>query len=326
MNKKLYISPSPHIHGGDSTRRLMRDVLIALLPAFAVAVVFYGIPALLVTAVSVASCVLFEGLIQKYLIKGPSTVGDLSAVLTGVLLAFNLPSSLPMWMVVLGALVAIGVGKMSFGGLGKNPFNPALVGRVFLLISFPAAMTSFPAPGADAHSGATPLALAKTIAKTGKSVSEIMPEGISYTNLLLGDRAGSLGEIAALALLLGGAYLLLRRVIRWHIPVAVLGTMALFSGILWTVDPQHYLDPAFHLLTGGAILGAVFMATDYVTSPMVPRGMIVYGVGIGAITMCIRTWGAYPEGMSFAILVMNAVVPLIDKYVKPRRFATAIAK
>ncbi len=326
MDNKLFVSPSPHIHGQYSTRRLMRDVLIALVPAFAVTVVMYGLPALIVTAVSVASCVLFESLITRYLLRERSTVYDMSAVLTGVLLAFNLPSNLPLWMVVLGALVAIGVGKMSFGGLGRNPFNPALVGRVFLLISFPVAMTTFPAVSIDAATGATPLALAKEALKTGRSIAEVMPQLPSYTDMLFGAKAGSLGEIAALALLAGFVYLLCRRVITWHIPVAVLGTMAIFSGILWGVDPQHYMDPAFHLLTGGALLGAIFMATDYVTSPMTPRGMIVYGVGIGAITILIRTWGAYPEGMSFAILIMNAVVPLLNKYMKPRRFAAAAAK
>ncbi len=318
---KRFISPSPHIHSGDSTQRLMRDVLIALAPAFVVTLLVQGMRPLAVTAVAVASCVAFEWLIQRFLLRGKETICDLSAVLTGVLLAFNLPASLPMWMVVLGSLVAIGVGKMSFGGLGRNPFNPALVGRVFLLISFPVAMTSFPAiEGADTFSGATPLAFVKGAVKSGQSLADIMPQ-ISYSDLLLGAKAGSLGEIAALFLLLGFAYLLWRKVITWHIPVAVLGSMALFSAILWAVDPTQYLSPLFQLLTGGAILGAVFMATDYVTSPMNPRGMIIYGVGIGVITILIRTWGAYPEGISFAILIMNAAVPLINKYMKPKRFA-----
>ncbi|MDR2885699.1 MAG: RnfABCDGE type electron transport complex subunit D, partial [Rikenellaceae bacterium] len=285
MDNKLFVSPSPHIHGGDSTTRLMRDVLIALLPALLVTVVFYGVNALVVTAVSVGCCILFEWMIQKFLLRGPGTICNLSAVLTGVLLAFNLPSSIPLWMVALGALAAIGIGKMSFGGLGRNPFNPALVGRVFLLISFPVAMTSYPGvEGADAYSGATPLTLAKEALKGGRSVSELMPNLPSYTDMLMGERAGSLGEIAALALLIGFVYLLVRKVITWHIPVVVLGTMAVFAGILWAVAPAHYMDPLFHLLTGGAILGAVYMATDYVTSPMNPRGMILYAVGIGAIT------------------------------------------
>lgn len=319
MDNKLIVSPSPHVHGNISTRRLMLDVLIALLPAFAVTIFFYGTPALIVTAVSVVSCVVFEYLIQRFMLKKRSSVGDLSAVLTGVLLAFNLPSSIPLWLVALGALVAIGIGKMSFGGIGRNPFNPALVGRVFLLLSFPVAMTTFPGPVPDAMSGATPLTFAKEALKNGQSISELM-NGISYTDMLLGLKAGSLGEIAALALLLGFVYLLWRKVITWHIPVAILGTIVIFTGCLYLSDPQHYLSPIYQILSGGAILGAVYMATDYVTSPMSKKGMLIYGIGIGLITVFIRIWGAYPEGISFAILIMNAVVPLIDKYVKPARF------
>lgn len=322
MNK-LVISPSPHIHGGDSTQRLMLDVLIALIPAFIVSVIIYGYHSLVITAVAVVSCVLFEYLIQRFLLKGRTTICDYSAVLTGVLLAFNLPATLPVWLVILGSLVAVGVGKMSFGGLGRNLFNPALVGRVFLLISFPVAMTTFTTPdGVDGMSGATPLAFVKEALKSGKSVSEIMPD-ISYTDMLIGFKAGSMGEIAALALLLGFAYLLYRKVITWHIPVYVLGTMALFSGLLWGIDPQKYMSPLFQILSGGAILGAVYMATDYVTSPMNTRAMAVYGVGIGVITILIRVWGAYPEGISFAIIIMNSVVPLLNKYIKPRRFGVA---
>ncbi len=322
----MVVSPSPHVHGGDSTRRLMRDVIIALLPALVVSVVIYGVNVLVVTSVSVASCMLFEYLIQRFMLKGQNTLCDWSAVLTGLLLAFNLPSNLPLWMVSLGALVAIGIGKMSFGGLGKNPFNPALVGRVFLLISFPVAMTTFPAvAGVDAMSGATPLAFVKEALKGGMTVTEILPQ-INYIDLLLGMKAGSFGEISVLALLLGFGYLLIRKVITWHIPVYVLGAMAAFSAILWGVSPDSYMSPLFHLLTGGAVLGAVFMATDYVTSPMNSRSMAVYGIGIGVITILIRTWGAYPEGMSFAILIMNAFVPLLDKYIKPKRFGVVKSK
>ncbi len=309
MDNKLIVSPSPHVHGRESTRRIMADVLIALAPAFAVSLWVYGLPALVVTAVSVAACVFFEWVLSRYVMGGKSSAGDMSAIVTGVLLAFNLPSSLPLWMVALGALVAIGVGKMSFGGLGRNPFNPALVGRVFLLLSFPVAMTTF--PGVDGVSGATPLALLKA----GGDVSQF-----GYANLLVGNHAGSLGEIAAGALLLGFVYLLIRKVITWTIPVVVLATMAAFTGVLHMIHPAMYADPLFHLLTGGAILGAVFMATDYVTSPMSCKGMIVYAIGIGVITVLIRVWGAYPEGMSFAILIMNAVVPLLNKGLKPKRF------
>ena len=332
MEKKTIVSPSPHIHGPQSTPRLMRDVLIALVPALIVSTIVYGADALLVTGVAVAACVAFEYLIQRYLLGGECTIGNWSAVVTGVLLGFNLPSTLPVWIVVLGALVAIGVGKMSFGGLGRNPFNPALVGRVFLLISFPVQMTGFATPGsvdslsgstlsaADAVSGPTLLGYVKEALAGGKTTAELADSLTPYSDMLFGFKAGSLGEIAALALLLGFVYLLCRKVITWHIPVAVLGSMTAFSALLWAIDPLHYMNPAFHLLTGGALLGAIFMATDYVTSPMTRKGMLVYGAGIGIITMLIRVWGSYPEGMSFAILIMNAVVPLIDKYIKPERF------
>ncbi|MCL2560814.1 MAG: RnfABCDGE type electron transport complex subunit D [Rikenellaceae bacterium] len=321
MDKKLIVSPSPHVYSGESTRKIMRDILIALAPAFAVSWFFYGVSVLVVTAVSVMTCVLFEWLIQRFMLGGQNTIRDLSAVVTGVLLAFNLPSSVPLWMVAVGALAAIGIGKMAFGGLGRNPFNPALVGRVFLLLSFPVAMTSFPAPEAvaDGFTGATPLMLAKEALMSGQPLSALMPE-MSYGNLLLGANAGSIGEIAALALLLGFAYLLIRRVITWHIPVLILGTMAVFAGVLHGANPEIYASPLFHVLTGGAILGAVFMATDYSTSPMSTGGIIVYAVAIGAITMLIRVWGAYPEGISFAILIMNAMVPLLNKYMRPKKF------
>lgn len=356
MEKKLVVSPSPHIHGADSTKKLMRDVLIALLPAFAVSVIVYGIDSVIVTGVAVIACVVFEYLIQKYMLRRAPTIYDCSAILTGVLLGFNLPSSLPVWMIVLGALFAIGVGKMSFGGLGRNPFNPALVGRVFLLISFPVQMTGFVNPArvdalvspvsvssgatavadgageawgvvadsvaagrVDAVTGPTLLGFVRESLNSGAKVSDFADQ-LSYTDMLLGFKSGSIGEIAALALLLGFFYLLYRKVITWHIPVYVLGSMAAFSGILWAVNPEQYLSPLFHILTGGALLGAIFMATDYVTSPMTPKGMAIYGVGIGVITMLIRVWGSYPEGVSFAILIMNATVPLLNKYVKPKRF------
>lgn len=319
MANNFIVAPSPHIHSVESTRSLMRDVLIALIPALVVSTVVYGFDVLKVTAIAVASCVLIEYLIQKYLIGGPSTIGNLSAVITGVLLAFNLPANIPWWIIVVGALVAIGVGKMTFGGLGRNPFNPALVGRVFLLIAYPVQMTSFPQPTTskfvDTFSGATPLAAVKA----GGDVASV-----DLLSMFGGVMSGSLGEIAAAALLVGGLYMLWRKVITWHIPVAVLGTMALFAFVVALFEGGNpallYELPAFHLLAGGAMLGAIFMATDYVSSPMNPKGMLIYGIGIGAITMIIRLWGAYPEGMSFAILIMNAVTPLINKYVKPRRF------
>lgn len=318
------VSPSPHIHGSQSTPSIMRDVVIALVPAFAFSIFIYGLRALVVTAIAVLSCMLFELLIDRFLFRRRSTLGDWSAVVTGVLLAFNLPSTISPWLVVMGALVAIGVGKMSFGGLGRNPFNPALVGRVFLLISFPVQMTSFPdTVGIDAVTGATPLAFVKEALKSGQNLTEIMPS-IDLGGMLLGFKDGSLGEIGALALIIGGIYLLIRKVITWHIPVSVLGSMALFASVLWLADPTSYVNPMFHLFTGGAMLGAIFMATDYASSPMTTRGMIIYGIGIGVITILIRVWGAYPEGISFAILIMNACVPLINMYVKPSRFGEKV--
>ena len=322
---KFTISPSPHIHGGDSIEKNMYGVLIALVPTFIFSIVFFGLGAILVTLTSVIACLVFEYVIQKYLMKQRPTIWDGSAIITGVLLAFNLPSSLPLWIVVIGALVAIGIGKMSFGGLGNNIFNPALVGRVFLLISFPVQMTTWPVPNgfatADAVTGATPLALAKEAVKNGQAIGEALSSaGITTGNLILGNIGGSLGEVAAIGLLLGFAYMLIRKIISWHIPVAIFATVIVFSGILNLADPTQFAGPVFHLFTGGLMLGAIFMATDYVTSPMTHKGMIIYGIGIGLLTVIIRVFGAYPEGMSFAILIMNGFTPLINRYCKPRRF------
>lgn len=319
------ISPSPHVHGGDSIEKNMYGVLIALVPTFIFSIVFFGLGAILVTLTSVVACLVFEYVIQKYLMKQRPTIWDGSAIITGVLLAFNLPSSLPLWIVVIGALVAIGIGKMSFGGLGNNIFNPALVGRVFLLISFPVQMTTWPVPNgfatADAVTGATPLALVKEAVKNGQAVGDALSSaGFSTGNLILGNMGGSLGEVAAIGLLLGFAYMLIRKIISWHIPVAIFATVIVFSGILNLADPAQFAGPVFHLFTGGLMLGTIFMATDYVTSPMTHKGMLIYGVGIGLLTVIIRVFGAYPEGMSFAILIMNGFTPLINRYCKPRRF------
>ena len=325
MANKFFVAASPHIHSPQSTQSLMRDVLIALVPAFSLSLLIYGLDVLRVTAIAVVSCVLVEYLIQRFLFKGANTVKNLSAVLTGVLLAFNLPSDIPWWIIVIGAVVAIGVAKMTFGGLGRNPFNPALVGRVFLLIAYPVQMTSFPKPISpeyvDAFAGATPLAAVKAQA--------VEVGDVNLLAMLQGVMPGSFGEIGALALLCGGLYMLWRKVITWHIPVAVLGSMAVFAFIVALTQgggALMYELPAFHLLAGGAMLGAIFMATDYVTSPMTAKGMLIYGVGIGVITMIIRQWGAYPEGMSFAILLMNSFTPLINKYVKPKRFGIMTTK
>ncbi len=330
MARLFTVAPSPHVFGKMSVQRLMLDVVIALTPALLVSTIYFGISALLVTAVSVAACLFFEFFIQKFLLKTKPTITDGSALVTGILLAFNLPTNTPIFLIVLGALVAIGVSKMSFGGLGNNIFNPALVGRVFLLISFPVQMTSWPLPAfhqsADAVTGATPLGLLKEALQAGQSVSQIMASSKipAYSDMLMGNMGGSLGEVAAFALILGGAYLLIRKVITWHIPVAVLASVALFTYLLHFGNPERFIGPAFHLLTGGVLLGAFFMATDYVTSPMSRSGMILFGVGIGVLTVLIRVFGAYPEGVSFAILIMNGFVPLINKYMKPKRFGEVV--
>ena len=329
MANRTIVASAPHIHGSFSTTRLMGDVILALIPALAVSVYVYGWNVLAITAVSISCCVLFEALIQKFLVRGKQTITNLSAVVTGLLLAMNMPATNDsLWMVAVGALVAIGVAKMPFGGLGKNPFNPAIVARVFLLIAYPAQMTTFTMPSTegfvDAYSGATPLAAAKGALFNGK-LGEIIGE-YDALGMFVGNMSGSFGEIATFALLLGFAYLLVRRVITWHIPVSIFVTVAAFAAIYAAVsfDNPHLVSnfALFHLLSGGVVLGAVFMATDYVTSPMTTKGMVIYGIGIGALTMTIRLWGAYPEGMSFAILIMNSVVPLINKYIKPRRFGS----
>lgn len=323
MNKFI-VSPSPHTYSDESIPKLMYGVIISLLPALAVSIYFFGIGMLIVSTVSVLSCVLFEYLISRYILQVKPSHLDGSAVLTGLLLAFCLPANIPFWMVMIGALAAVGIGKMTFGGLGNNIFNPALVGRVFLFISFPVAMTAWPEPGqwmqyTDAVTGATPLGLMKE-GLAFKTVGEIMPDVPSFLHLLLGKSMGSAGEVSALALLLGMLYMMYRRIITWHIPFSILLTVAAFTGILWLINPERFADPLFHLLTGGLMLGAIYMATDYVTSPMSRKGMIIYGVGIGIVTVLIRVFGAYPEGVQFAILIFNGFTPLINKYVKPKRF------
>ena len=330
MNKILNVSPSPHQQSPETTRRLMYGVVAALIPALAASIYYFGMGAIIVTLTSVLSCVAVEYLIQKFILKVKPSVSDGSAIVTGLLLAFNVPSNLPVYIVIIGAVIAIGMAKMTFGGLGNNPFNPALVGRVFLLISFPVQMTSWPVPSGfktgylDAVTGATPLGILSEGVKNGEAVSALMDKIPTHMQLFYGYMGGSMGEVAAAALILGGLYLIWRKIITWHIPVSILVTVALFTGILWLVDPTKYADPVFHLLTGGIMLGAIFMATDYVTSPMTHKAMIIYGIGIGVITVLIRTWGAYPEGVSFAILIMNAFVPLLNMYIKPKRFGKEV--
>ena len=330
--KKMIVSLSPHAHGTDSVERNMYGVVIALLPALLVSFFYFGIGSAIVCATSVAACIFFEWAINKYLMKNSrTTVCDGSAVVTGLLLGFNLPSNLPVWIIILGALVAVGIGKMTFGGLGSNLFNPALVGRCFLLVSFPAQLTSWPQAGQltsylDAETGATPLSVMKWAIKSGDpSVLQQLPDS---WHLFIGhtvEGAGSLGEVCALALLLGLAFMLWRKIITWHTPVSIILTVFVLSGLLHLSSPV-YADPFAVIFSGGLMLGAIFMATDYVTSPMCSRGQLVYGVGIGVLTVVIRNWGAYPEGMSFAILIMNAFTPLINTYIKPKRFGEVVKK
>ena len=323
MNK--LVSPSPHTHGSESTQSIMRDVLIALTPAMLVSILASGWSALMLILVGAAACVLTEFLIQKYLLKRPVTVSDLSAIVTGCLLALNLPPDSPWWLIVIGSVVAIGVAKMTFGGLGQNIFNPALVGRVFLLVSFPVLMTSWNDSGSlfgivDAFSGATPLGAVKEGLANGMTLSQIKADDLSFSQEFFFNMGGSSGEFSALALILGFIYLLCRRVIKATIPVTILCTVFVVSGIFWLANPERFTNPVFNIFTGGLLLGAIFMATDYVTSPMTTKGQIIFGIGIGLITVFVRYFGSYPEGVSFAILIMNCTVPLLNKYCKPRRF------
>lgn len=346
MDTLLTISGSPHVHSSQSVRKIMYSVFYAMIPAMLVSFYFFGLDAVRVMAISVTACVLVEYLIQRYLIKGDLTINDGSAIVTGVLLAFNVPTNLPTFIIIIGAIVAIGIAKMAFGGIGKNPFNPALVGRVFLLISFPVQMTSWPvAKGlfssstTDAITGATFLGnykenFKKLLEDSDFSVFDLLAEGLpqvnaagdvtyqvtTYQDLLIGQMGGSLGEMSAIALLLGATYMFFRKVITWHIPVAYMGSSLFFALVFWLIDPSIYLNPLYHFLAGGLILGIFFMATDMVSSPMSAKGQIIYGIGCGVITMVIRFWGGYPEGVSFAILIMNAFAPLINTTFKPKRF------
>ena len=312
------VSPNPHIHASVSTKKLMLDVIIALCPAAIVSFLFYGLSEIAIMAISVASCVVLEWAITKYLMRKPSTTGDLSAIVTGILLAMNLPPTCPLWVVFIGAVVAIAVAKMSFGGIGQNIWNPALVGRVFLLVSFPTYMTDWTVPAGfisnvDAFSGATLLGQVPIL-------GALEADKLVNLQTLLHNVGGSAGEISALALLAGWVYLLVRKVIKPWITLSIFATVALVAGIFHLVDPAAYTGALFNLLTGGVILGACFMATDYVTSPMSSWGGVVYGIGIGFIVMMIRYFGSYPEGMSFAILLMNTAVPLINLKFHPRKY------
>ncbi|MBN1672946.1 MAG: RnfABCDGE type electron transport complex subunit D [Kiritimatiellae bacterium] len=317
------VSSSPHAHSGDSIRKIMVAVVIGLLPALVMAVYFFRLNALRLVATCVVTCVLSEWVARR-LMKRNSGIGDWSAVVTGLLLAYNLPPGLPTWMAAVGSVVAIVIAKQLFGGLGYNPFNPALVGRVFLLVSFGLPMITWYEPvtragGLDAVTTATPLGEWKTAWTQGAA-----PDGFfgryRLLDLLLGNQPGCIGEVSALALLIGGLFLVWRRCVRWHIPFIYLSTVFVFSGVLFLLDPVSNLSPFHHVLSGGLMLGAFFMATDMVTSPVTANGMLVFGAGCGVLTMLIRKWGGYPEGVSFAILIMNGFTPLINRATRPRPF------
>jgi len=312
---KLSVTAAPHIRDDDNVRSIMFDVLIALSPAVIAATYFFGWRALILSIVSIFIAEGIELFIMKVLRRQKDFKPDFSASVTGLLLALNVNVGLPIWVLVVGLIAALTLGKHVYGGIGKNPFNPALVGRVFLLISFPSLMTTWWAPrywNLDTLTTATPLAIVK---EQGFSALNV-----GYLDLFLGNIGGCMGEVSALALLMGFAYLVIRKRIKLLIPISYIGTVLLISSIFWMIDVERYGTPLFHILAGGLMLGALFMATDMVTSPITPKGQMIFGVGCGVITMMIRYFGGYPEGVSFSILIMNSVVPLIDMYTKPRIF------
>lgn len=316
MAEMYTVSSSPHIRDNSSVQTIMRDVIIALLPATLAGIYFFGLQAALVILTAVLSCAASEWVWCK-LSKSPNTAVDLSAVVTGLLLAFNVPPSLPLWMVVLGSIFTIIVVKCLFGGIGQNIVNPALAGRAFLLASYPVAMTTWTNP-VDGTTGATPLALLKGVEAGGAQLPTL-------TQAFMGQVGGCVGETSAIALLIGFAYLLYRRVITWHIPVFYLGTIAVL-GSIFARGGLGATAGIYEIMVGGVMLGGIFMATDYTTSPMTKKGQIIFAVIAGALAMIIRKWGGYPEGASYSILIMNLFVPLIDKYVRPRVFGTGEVK
>lgn len=312
MKGNLLVNTSPHIHKKESVKRIMWLVTLSLVPSGLAGVFIFGLRALWAIALGIIAAVVTEFILQL-VTKRKITILDGSAVLTGLLLAYNLPPDVPFWLPVIGSVFSIAIGKQVFGGLGQNIFNPALVGRVFLMASWPKYMTTFTKPlSYDAVTSATPLAALTE----GKAL-----EGISYLDLFLGNRPGCIGEVCILALLIGAVFLLIKGYISWHIPFSFIITAGLFAYI-FGAKPLFTGDWISNILSGGLILGAFFMATDYVTSPLTHKGQIVFGVGCGLITTVIRFWGGYPEGVSYAILIMNAATPMIDRYTKPRIYGS----
>ncbi|MBN2527468.1 MAG: RnfABCDGE type electron transport complex subunit D [Deltaproteobacteria bacterium] len=340
MSKQLIVSSSPHAHSGTTTSKIMWTVFFSLVPAAAYAIYLFGLPAATVLLSTIVFCIVFEGL-TNYAMKKPVSLKDGSAALTGLILALTLPPGLPVWICGIGAFVAIVVAKSVFGGLGQNPFNPAMTGRVFLLIAFPAPLTRWLVPSGtgdtlfgknvsafdaagnlvdagsgnvDAITAATPLGL------LGEEGAKAVSGLDTSSAFLIGNINGSLGETAAFILLAGGIFLLIRKIISWHIPVSFMAAVAVIAGLTNLANPEQYAGALFHLLSGGVIIGAWFMATDYVTSPMYNKGKLIFGSGCGILTMVIRLWAGYPEGVSFAVLLMNACVPIINTYTKPKKF------
>ena len=322
-DRQFILSSSPHIHGGESIPRIMYSVVVALIPAMLMGVYLFGLQALAIILLSVVAGMATEAGAQRMMGR-KVTIADGSAMVTGILLALNLPPTVPWWLVVVGSTIAIVIGKQIYGGLGYNPFNPALVARVILLISFPVQMTNWVKPSPlfsraiDVVTTATPLGEMKTHLLVKNSL-----EGFTMGELwnpFIGNIGGCIGETSVIALLIGAGFLLYRGYITWHIPVTFVGAVIILSGLFWLIDPDRYMNPLFHLLTGGLMLGAFYMATDMITSPVTYRGMMVFGMGCGVITIVIRLFGGYPEGVSYSILLMNAATPLIDRYTRPTTF------
>lgn len=320
MSDQYTVSPSAQSKRDDAIPKIMGTIIFALVPVMIMSTIFFGLQTLRIMMVAIFSCLLFEYTIQKIFLKVPTTVRDGSAVVTGLLLAFILPAGLPVWLVVIGALVTTGIARISFGRPVKNPFNPVLIGRLILLILFPVQMNTWTASitAIDTFSGATPLGLLKNGLKSGKSIETIMADSQipGYFDMFWGNMSGSLGEISAIAILMGGLYLIWKKVITWHIPVAVLGSVFIFEGVLWMADPGRFIDPLFHLITGGVMLGAFFIAPILPSSPISSSGKLIFGAGIGLITTGMRNFGPYPEGVSFAILIMNGLTPIINAKIK----------